>query len=82
MACEAVVQADPDWQAAMRLRGVEDFSLAMVDPWAAGYTGPEDDPGARRIVRPLTWVRSEPGEHGYARPIEGLSSSSTSTRWR
>ena len=22
--------------------------------------------------RPLTWVRSEPGEHGYARPIEGL----------
>ena len=26
----------------------------------------------RRIIRPLTWVRSEPGEHGYARPIEGL----------
>jgi primary-amine oxidase len=72
MACEAVVQADPDWQAAMRLRGVEDFSLAMVDPWAAGYMGPEDDPGARRIVRPLTWLRAAPGEHGYARPIEGL----------
>jgi primary-amine oxidase len=72
MACEAVVQADAQWQAAMRLRGVEDFSLTMVDPWAAGYTGPEDDPGARRIARPLTWVRSEPGEHGYARPVEGL----------
>jgi primary-amine oxidase len=72
MACEAVVQADPDWQAAMRLRGVEDFSLAMIDPWAAGYMGPEDDPGARRIVRPLTWLRAAPGEHGYARPIEGL----------
>ena len=72
MACEALVQADPDWQAAMRLRGVEDFSLAMVDPWAAGYTGPEDDPSARRIIRPLTWVRAAPGEHGYARPVEGL----------
>jgi primary-amine oxidase len=72
MACEAVVQADPDWQAAMRLRGVEDFSLAMIDPWAAGYSGPEDDPGVRRIVRPLTWLRAAPGEHGYARPIEGL----------
>jgi len=72
MACEAVVQGDPDWQAAMRRRGVEDFSLTMVDPWAAGYTGPEDDPGLRRISRPLTWVRSEPGEHGYARPVEGL----------
>ncbi|WP_028063099.1 primary-amine oxidase [Solirubrobacter soli] len=72
MACEAVVQANPDWQAAMRLRGVTDFSLAMIDPWAAGYSGPEDDPAARRIVRPLTWLRAAPGEHGYARPIEGL----------
>ncbi len=72
MACEELVQSDPQWQAAMRLRGIEDFSLAMIDPWAAAYTGPEDDPGERRIARPLTWVRSEPGEHGYARPIEGL----------
>ena len=56
----------------MRKRGVEDFSLAMIDPWAAGYTGEEDAATTRRILRPLTWVRSEPGEHGYARPIEGL----------
>jgi primary-amine oxidase len=72
MACEAAVQADPGWQEAMRKRGIEDFSLAMIDPWAAGYTGEEDAATARRILRPLTWVRSEPGEHGYARPIEGL----------
>jgi primary-amine oxidase len=72
MACEDVVRRDPEWQAAMRLRGVEDFSLAMVDPWAASYTGPQDAPETRRIARPLTWVRSEPGDHGYARPIEGL----------
>src|SRR4051812_38852592 len=72
MACEELVQSDPQWQAAMRLRGVEDFALTMVDPWAAGYTGPDDNPDVRRIARPLTWVRSEPGEHGYARPIEGL----------
>ena len=71
-ACEELVRADPDWQAAMRRRGVEDFSLAMIEPWAAGYTGPDDDPGARRIIRPLTWVRAEPGENGYARPVEGL----------
>ena len=72
MACEAAVQADPGWQEAMRKRGIEDFSLAMIDPWAAGYTGEEDAATTRRILRPLTWVRSEPGEHGYARPIEGL----------
>jgi primary-amine oxidase len=72
MACEAAVQADPGWQEAMRKRGVEDFSLTMVDPWAAGYMGEDDAATSRRILRPLTWVRSEPGEHGYARPVEGL----------
>jgi primary-amine oxidase len=72
MATEEVVRADARWQAAMRLRGVEDFSLCMLDPWAASHTGPEDDPGVRRIVRPLTWVRSKPGDNGYARPVEGL----------
>jgi primary-amine oxidase len=70
--CEAIVVADPRWQEAMRRRGVEDFSLAMVDPWASSWTGPEDSPTERRIARPLTWVRSAPGEHGYARPVEGL----------
>ena len=72
MSCEEIVRSDPRWQAAMRKRGVEDFSLAMIDPWAASWTGPEDDPSARRISRPLTWMRSAPGEHGYARPVEGL----------
>ena len=72
MACEQLVIEDERWQAAMRLRGVEDFSLAMVDPWAGGYTGPEDDPSLRRIARPLTFVRSGPDDNGYARPVEGL----------
>jgi primary-amine oxidase len=72
MACEQIVQADPRWQEAMRKRGVEDFSLTMVDPWASSWTSSEDDPTARRIVRPLTWLRAAPGEHGYARPVEGL----------
>ena len=56
----------------MRKRGVEDFELAMIDPWASSYTGPDDHPSKRRICRPLTWVRSAPGEHGYARPVENL----------
>jgi primary-amine oxidase len=56
----------------MRLRGLEDFDLAMVDPWASGYTGPDDDPAKRRIARPLTFVRSGPDDNGYARPVEGL----------
>jgi primary-amine oxidase len=72
MACEEVVRADPQWQAAMRSRGVEDFSLVMLDPWASGYTGPDDHPSKRRLARPLTFVRSKPDDNGYARPVEGL----------
>ncbi len=69
---EELVRADPRWQEAMRARGIEDLSLAMLDPWASSYTKPEDAPGARRICRPLTWLRAHPRDNGYARPVEGL----------
>jgi primary-amine oxidase len=46
--CETAVRADPGWQAAMRRRGVRDFSLAMVDPWSAGNFGIEDEKDRRR----------------------------------
>jgi len=72
MACEDVVRADERWQAAMRERGVTDFDLVMLDPWASGYTGPADDPAVRRVARPLSFVRSGEGDNGYARPVEGL----------
>lgn len=72
MAAEDVVREDPRWQAAMRLRGIEDFDLCMLDPWSSSYTKPEDHPDNGRICRPLTWVRSAPGENGYARPVENL----------
>jgi primary-amine oxidase len=52
-----------------------DFSLAMIDPWPAGYLGDQDNPatpGTPRVCRPLTFVRAAPGENGYARPVEGL----------
>jgi primary-amine oxidase len=69
--CEAAVRADPGWQAAMRRRGVTDFSLAMVDPWSAGNFGIESEKG-RRLSRTLTWVRKSPADNGYARPVANL----------
>ena len=67
---EEITRADPRWQEAMRKRGVTDFSLAMIDPWAAGYD--IEDPLGRRLIRPLTFVRSREDDNGYARPVEGL----------
>src|SRR6185437_623301 len=33
--CERACRANPDWQAAMRKRGITNFDLCMVDPWSA-----------------------------------------------
>ena len=73
---EVLVRADPRWQAAMRLRGVDDFDRAMVDKWSSGYTG-EGDAATRRLARLLTFVRRGSGpdaqyDNGYAHPVEGL----------
>lgn len=72
MECEEVVRKDPRWQEAMRKRGVEDFELCMIDPWACGYTSDADDPAQHRLARPLTFVRKSEHDNGYARPVEGL----------
>src|SRR5919205_1985856 len=70
---EKVVREDPGWQEAMRKRGITDFDLAMIDPWPAGYYGAQDHyDNSPLICRPLTFMRAAPGEHGYARPVEGL----------
>lgn len=71
--CEEAVQRSPAFRAALARRGVEDVGLVMVDPWSAGVYGheSEDDLG-RRLSRALCWVRSEPADNGYARPLEGI----------
>ena len=71
--CEEAVKRSPEFLEALRKRGVDDMDLVMVDPWSAGSYGvePEDDKG-RRLSRALAWVRSEPTDNGYARPLEGV----------
>src|SRR5262249_13248788 len=47
--------------------------LVMVDAWSAGHydNEPAEDQG-KRLSRALCWVRSESGDNGYARPVEGV----------
>ncbi len=68
---EELVRKDERWRDALRLRGVTDFDLPMIDKWSSGYTG-ESDSTERRLARLLTFVRSGEHENGYARPVEGL----------
>jgi primary-amine oxidase len=71
--CEQAVRRSPLFQAALRKRGVTDANLVMVEPWSAGVYGNElpEDQGLRRM-RALCFVRSEPRDNGYARPVDSM----------
>jgi primary-amine oxidase len=69
--CENAVKAHPEFQEALRKRGITDPSLVMVDPWSAGNYGFEDEEGVR-LSRALCWVRESVTDNGYARPIDGV----------
>src|SRR4051794_2545030 len=65
------VKEHPDWQAAMRRRGIEEFDRVQIDPWPAGSFGVGHEEG-RRISRCLSYLRAQPTDNGYAQPIEGV----------
>lgn len=68
----AIVKASPEWQAAMRRRGLEEhMELAFCSPLAPGFFGREDEVG-RRLVRSHTYLRLDERDSPWAHPIEGL----------
>ncbi len=67
-----ITKADPDWQEAMRKRGVADFSLVQIDPWPGGGFVPEGAPEGARVMRAISFLREDASDNGYARPVEGL----------
>jgi primary-amine oxidase len=71
--CEEAVKKSPEFQAALKKRGVSDVKLVMVEPWSAGNYGTEvaEDKG-RRLMRALCFVRSEAKDNGFARPLDGV----------
>jgi primary-amine oxidase len=70
--CEQAVLKSDLFKAALKKHlGLTDTSLVMVDIWSAGNYGSEED-RTRRLARPLCFVRSDPADNGYARPVEGL----------
>ena len=72
MAAEDIVRNDPRWQEAMRKRGIGNFDLCMIDPWSTPNVEPGVGPDDGRFVSPLTWVRDDPDDNGYAHPVDGV----------
>lgn len=70
--CERAVLASEEFKHALeRHYGIKDSSLVMVDIWSAGNYGSEED-STRRLARPLCFLRTDPEDNGYARPLEGI----------
>ena len=70
--CERAVLTSPLFKAALLAHtGTSDTDLVMVDIWSAGYYG-ESEESTHRLARPLCFLRSDPSDNGYVRPIEGL----------
>src|SRR5205807_300414 len=70
--CEQAVLASPEFKSALQKHyGIVNTDLVMVDIWSAGNYGSEED-GTRRLARPLCFVREDPTDNGYAKPIEGI----------
>ncbi|WP_390567029.1 primary-amine oxidase [Zavarzinella formosa] len=70
--CEQAVIHSPEFKAALKKHhGIEDTSLVMVDIWSAGNYGSEED-RTKRLARPLCFLRTDPTDNGYVRPIEGI----------
>ena len=69
---EAIAKASPEWQAAMKRRGLaEHIDLAFCSPLAPGYTGRADEVG-RRVIRSLTFLKYDEADSPWAHPVEGL----------
>ncbi|HEY9642692.1 MAG TPA: primary-amine oxidase [Coleofasciculaceae cyanobacterium] len=69
--CEQTVKAHPEFIAALAKRGITDLDLVVVDPWAIGNFGFEQEQGIR-LSRCLCYLRATPNGNFYARPIDGL----------
>ncbi|HEV2368854.1 MAG TPA: hypothetical protein VGR90_03205, partial [Acidimicrobiales bacterium] len=63
--------ADPRFQEALARRGITSVDNVQIDPWPAGLFGFESEEG-RRIARCIVFLRANPEDNGYARPVEGL----------
>ena len=67
-----ITKADSGWQDAMRARGVTDFDLVQIDPWPTGGYQHPSIPQGHRVHRAISFVKEDPTDNAYARPVQGL----------
>lgn len=68
-----IVKVSPEWQAAMKRRGLEEhIDESFCTPLAPGYFAGREEEEGQRVVRSLTYLIPNPGDNPWAHPVEGL----------
>ncbi len=63
-----VMRADPRFREAIAKRGIDDPEKVYIESWSAGV----HEPGPRRMVRAICWLKEHDTDNQYARPLYGL----------
>jgi primary-amine oxidase len=64
-----IVKGNPEWQAAMKKRGITDMTKVQVDGWAVGQVAAAQN--AARLMRGVTYL-VDGQVNFYGRPVEGV----------
>src|SRR3954470_24567495 len=63
-----VMRADPRFREAIAKRGIDDPDKVYIEAWSSGTY----EPGPRRMVRAICWLKEADLDNQYARPLYGL----------
>ncbi|BAY65066.1 copper amine oxidase [Calothrix brevissima NIES-22] len=66
-----IVQSDPQWQAAMRKRGIKDFAQVKINCWAPGILTEKETATGKRLCRALSYYKGNNWNY-FGSPIEGV----------
>lgn len=72
-----LTKSNAQWLESVAARGIdvstEDaLALIQIDPWPAGGYAHDSIPAGHRALRCIAFLKEDPTDNGYARPIHGL----------
>ena len=67
-----LLKEHPDYQAAMKKRGITDMEKVQIDPWPAGGIVHENIKQGHRALKGISFFKEDAGDNPYAKPINGV----------
>ena len=62
------------YQEALKKRGITDLNLIQIDPWPGGGIVNKNIKKGHRALKTISFLKENPSDNAYAKPIQGLIS--------